>query len=165
MNFQPFMQWIKINLFNLNMLTLTKIFNFEMAHAIHGYSGLCKNMHGHSYELHVTVAADVNDEAFIPAPGFLIDFKEIKKIVTETVIKKFDHHLLLSEDFLKKNLSFSNAENLIVFEAEPTAENLLIYIRNVLKTQLSENIRLIHLKLFETKDSYAEWTDTLITKH
>ena len=149
---------------NPAILTLTKIFHFEMAHAIHGYSGSCKNIHGHSYELHVTVSAVINDEVFIPAPGLLIDFKDIKKVVTESVINKFDHHLLLSEAFLKENISFSSAENLVVLEAEPTAENMLICIRNILKKQLPENIRLTHLKLFETKDSYAEWTETVTTK-
>ncbi len=145
------------------MLTLTKIFHFEMAHAIHGYSGSCKNIHGHSYELHVKVSAIANDETFIPAPGFLIDFKEIKSIVNESIIRKFDHHLLLSDDYLKKNISHSSAENLIIFEAEPTAENLLICIRNILRNKLPENIKLVHLKLFETKDSYAEWVETLST--
>ena len=145
------------------MLTLTKIFHFEMAHAIHGYSGSCKNIHGHSYELHVTVSSATNEIDFIPAPGFLIDFKEIKKLVTESVINKLDHQLVLSQDYLKINKSYSSTENLISFEAEPTAENLLIYIRNLLKKKLPENVRLSHLKLFETKDSYAEWRESKST--
>ena len=37
------------------MIKITKIVHFEMAHAIYGYNGRCKNIHGHSYELHVTV--------------------------------------------------------------------------------------------------------------
>lgn len=136
-----------------------------MAHAIHGYSGACKNIHGHSYELHVSVSSTLNDADYIPSPGFLIDFKEIKKLVSESVIKILDHRLLLSEAFLKENKSFSSAENLVIFEAEPTAENLLVYIRNLLKKQVPENIRLTHLKLFETKDSYADWADTETAKY
>lgn len=146
------------------MISVTKIFHFEMAHAIHGYSGACKNIHGHSYQLHVSVSSVTNETDYIPAPGFLIDFKEIKNLVTESVIKNLDHHLLLSKEFLSENNSFSSAENLIIFEAEPTAENLLIYIRNLVKKKLPENIRLTHLKLFETKDSYTEWTNTFTVK-
>ena len=138
-------------------MSVTKIFQFEMAHAIHGYSGACKNIHGHSYELHVSVNSKISDLDYISPPGFLIDFKEIKKLVTESVIKIFDHHLVLSQAFLQENVSFSTAENLIVFEAEPTAENLLIYIRNILHKQFPQNISLTHLKLFETKNSYADW--------
>lgn len=146
------------------MLKLTKIFHFEMAHAIHGYSGLCKDIHGHSYELHVSVSAEINEEEYLSAPGFLIDFKEIKKLVAESIVKKIDHQLVLSKDFLKKNPAFLSAENLLVFEAEPSAENLLLFIRNSLKKILPENSRLAHLKLYETKDSYAEWTESDISK-
>lgn len=139
------------------MISLTKIFHFEMAHAIHGYSGACKNIHGHSYELHVSVSSAIKVTDYIPSPGFLIDFKEIKKLVTEAIIRKFDHQLVLSEGYIEMNKNLMAADNLFVFEAEPTAENLLICIRKTLEKQLPENIRLTHLKLFETKDSYAEW--------
>lgn len=61
------------------MLMVTKIFQFEMAHAIYGYPGACKNIHGHSYELHVTVSADYKKRSYIPDTGFIIDFKELKK--------------------------------------------------------------------------------------
>ena len=139
------------------MIKLTKIFHFEMAHAIHGYTGLCKDIHGHSYELHVTVAADVLETAYIPAPGFMIDFKEIKKLVIASVIEKLDHHLVVSAGFIAAYPSLSSQQNLVIFEAEPTAENLLIYIKQLLDKVLTDKIKLVHLKLFETKDSYAEW--------
>ena len=141
------------------MLKLTKIFHFEMAHAIHGHTGNCKNIHGHSYELHVTVSSDLFEPGFIPAPGFMIDFKAIKNLVTAAVISKFDHSLLLSNDFIAANPSLSSLQNLIIFEAEPTAENLLLYIKQVLQNKFPDEIKLIHLQLFETKDSYAEWTE------
>lgn len=139
------------------MLSVTKIFHFEMAHAIHGYYGTCKNIHGHSYELYVTVSSTNTDTGYISAPGFLVDFKEIKSIVTALVIDKLDHHLLISKEFQAANNSITSANNLLVFDAEPSAENLLIYIRRILQDQLPENIQLTSLKLFETKDSYAEW--------
>ena len=53
-----------------------------MAHAIHGYRGACKNIHGHSYELHVSVGSSKIYEGYFTAPGFVIDFKELKKTVT-----------------------------------------------------------------------------------
>jgi len=139
------------------MLQLTKIFHFETAHALHGYAGACKNIHGHSYELHVTVSSVDDYQNYIPAPGFMIDFKEIKKLVNVLVVEKFDHKVILSKDFLSDNPSFSSQENLIIFEAEPTAENLLIYILSNIQKGLSSNIQLVKLKLYETNDSYAEW--------
>lgn len=141
------------------MLLVTKIFRFEMAHAVYGYPGACKNIHGHSYELHVAVSGNALGNEYIPAPGFEIDFKEIKKLVTEWVIKPFDHKLVLSRAYLHKNPILHSQENLITWEAEPSAENLLIYIRKMLENNLPKNLILAKLKLYETKDSYAEWVN------
>ena len=139
------------------MLGITKIFHFELAHALNGYNGPCKNIHGHSYELHVTVRDANNNEDYIEAPGFIIDFKELKKIVQEAVIDKFDHKLVLSKAFIVHNPTTRNNENLVEFDEEPSAENLLIYISKTLRNSLPRTVKLINLKLFETKDSYAEW--------
>ena len=147
------------------MLSITKIFHFEMAHAIYGYAGTCKNIHGHSYKLHVTLSAAKNETDYIPAPGFLADFKDIKKWVQASVIEKFDHCLLLSADFITTNPTISSLKNLVIFEAEPTAENLLIHIRLMLVNIFPDNLKLIHLKLFETKDSYAEWSVQQFSEH
>lgn len=140
-----------------NMLRVTKIFHFEMAHAIHGYSGACKNIHGHSYELHVTVVPVKNVTDYIPAPGFVIDFKKIKKIAEATITEIFDHKLILSRDFLQEHPSFNSQENLVRWDAEPSAENMLLFCRQTLCKYLPPELKLAHLKLYETKDSYAEW--------
>jgi 6-pyruvoyltetrahydropterin/6-carboxytetrahydropterin synthase len=139
------------------MITLTKIFHFELAHAIHGYAGACKNLHGHSYELHVTIGNLKKNKDYLPAPGFIIDFKEIKKIVVTAIIEQFDHKVLLSKQFLEQQPSFLTQENLVTWEVEPTAENMLLFIKKTLHKKLPAGIKLVRLKLFETKDSYAEW--------
>ena len=141
------------------MLSLTKIFCFEMAHAIYGYPGACKNIHGHSYELRVTVSAGSDNKDYIPAPGFILDFKELKQVVTEEVIRIFDHKLVLSENYLQQKTELAAHENLVTWQVEPTAENLLIYITRAVADKLPADIKLVKLKLYETKDSYAEWTN------
>lgn len=128
-----------------------------MAHAINGYQGACKNIHGHSYELHVTVASTDDHEKYIAAPGFIIDFKEIKKLVFKAVIETFDHKVLLSRDFISANPAFASQENLVTWDTEPTAENMLIFIKQTLAEKFPPEVKLVQLKLFETKDSYAEW--------
>lgn len=147
------------------MLRVTKIFHFEMAHAIHGYAGPCKNIHGHTYELHVSVSSDSQAAAYLPGNGFVIDFKDIKKLVRESVIKKLDHSLVLSNHFLAENPALSALENLVVFEWEPTAENLLHFIKLVLTRVLPDTIKLASLQLFETKDSYATWSEDLLSEN
>lgn len=139
------------------MRLVTKIFHFEMAHAIYGYPGACKNIHGHSYELHVTVSADNQEKGFIAIPGFIIDFKELKQLVISSVIQVFDHKLLLSRDYLSQNPGIHSQENLVIWNAEPTAENLLMYMHDAICDKLPNHVNLAKLKLYETKDSYAEW--------
>lgn len=139
------------------MLLLTKIFHFEMAHAIDGYNGMCKNIHGHSYKLHVTVGASCNEDEFIPPPGFLLDFKDLKKIVNNAVVELFDHKLVLSKNYIAKHPEVNEQENLVTWDAEPTAENLLLFMKRLIKKELPENIQLLEMKLYETQNSYAAW--------
>ncbi len=139
------------------MIQLTKIFHFEMAHAIDGYPGACKNIHGHSYELHVQVNSGNLSNEYIQGIGLDIDFKYIKNIVKCHIIDAFDHHLLLSKRYLSNNAGLAKNENLIAWEIEPTAENILIYIQKILQEKMPTNCHLHQLTLFETKDSYAIW--------
>ena len=139
------------------MLRLTKIFHFETAHAILGYPGVCKDIHGHSYELHVTVSSPGHGDTYIPAPGLYIDFKVIKRIVNEVITHFFDHKLVLSKEYLSKNPGLEGRENMVILDAEPSAENLLLYISGALREAFPPEIRLDKLLLYETKDSYAEW--------
>ena len=139
------------------MLCVTKIFDFEMAHAIHSYNGRCQYIHGHSYQLHVTVTTAMPVDDYIPAPGIMIDFKDLKKIVIENVVDKFDHQLVLTETYIKAHDVKVANENLVLMEAEPTAENLLLFFRKIIERKLPESIKLTSLKLYETKNSYAEW--------
>ena len=147
------------------MLSLTKIFHFEMAHAIYGYPGACKNIHGHSYELHVTVSSYDQETKFLPSPGFIIDFKEIKHAVQSAVIGSFDHKLILSKEYLNKYPAFLTQENLVIWEVEPTAENMLLYFKDAIDKKLAGKIKLARLKLYETKESYAEWFDVTNFKY
>jgi 6-pyruvoyltetrahydropterin/6-carboxytetrahydropterin synthase len=139
------------------MLQVTKIFRFEMAHALLGYNGGCRHIHGHSYQLHVTVRLEDNDDTYLPGTGILVDFKELKKLVKEAVVRRLDHQLLLSGNYLAAHPGITQQENLLVMEAEPSAENLLLFIRNTIQGKLPVGTTLARLKLFETADSYAEW--------
>ena len=125
-----------------------------MAHAIHGYAGACKNIHGHSYELEVTVSGCTTKDEYILTPGFIIDFK-----VTDSIIRMIDHKLVLSQDYIAEHPSISSQENLVILGAEPTAENLLIHFQQILLQALPSGSKLVELKLYETKDSFARWMD------
>lgn len=139
------------------MLLVTKVFRFETAHAIHQHQGLCKNIHGHSYELHVTIAQTVPADDYLPDQGILFDFKDLKKIVTQSVIDSLDHKLIISTEYLKAHPGLYTLENLEVWSHEPTAENILIFVKNNLQKLLPTHILVWKLKIYETVNSYAEW--------
>ncbi len=139
------------------MIQVTKIFRFEMAHAIHQYPGNCKHVHGHSYQLHVTVAAPLNDDTYLPNQGYAIDFKALKHWVQSSVLNYLDHATVLSKAYIADNNVQLQQERLQVWEAEPTAENMLVYIRHQLEQIIPPNVSVTKLVLYETQDSYAEW--------
>lgn len=144
------------------MITLTKIFHFEMAHAIHGYNGPCAHIHGHSYELHVSVSSCEPTTGYLPGQGFDIDFAAIKQVVQQHIIGPLDHALVLSAAFRNAHPGPWQHEKLVSWEAEPTAENLLVFMAGALEKNLPPQIKPVHLRLYETRNSYAEWTNDAI---
>ncbi len=140
-------------------IRITKQFNFEMAHALYNYDGPCKNIHGHSYQLLVTVIGTPISDVKNPKNGMLIDFGDLKKIILSNIIDKHDHSLILNNTFpsefineLKKQFFKINIVNY-----QPTSENMLIEFAEILKNNLPSNIMLYSMKLRETSTSFAEW--------
>lgn len=138
------------------MISITKIFRFEMAHALHKYPGKCKDIHGHSYELQITVSAKNHSTKYFESPGILMDFKDLKQIVCNRILSITDHKLMLSKNYLNEFPAFLNCENLVAVDFEPSAENLLIYIFTLLNPELTDVVKISKIKLYETKDSFAE---------
>ena len=140
-------------------IRLTKQFGFEMAHALWNYSGPCRNIHGHSYRLFVTVIGEPKNLPGHPEDGMVIDFSVLKKIVHEEVVSKFDHALIISS---KANHEFMARveqmfEKYFILDYQPTCENIIADIAERIKKRLPDRVRLHNLKLYETDTSYAEW--------
>jgi 6-pyruvoyltetrahydropterin/6-carboxytetrahydropterin synthase len=137
-------------------IRITKIFSFEAAHALKDYNGACRNIHGHSYKLHVTIKGEVTSE-----DGILIDFSELKKLVNNNIISKYDHSLLLKEDdqMVEKGIG-DFTQNLVRVSYNPTSENLIINFANLIDNILPNAVQLHHLKLYETETSFTEWYAT-----
>jgi 6-pyruvoyltetrahydropterin/6-carboxytetrahydropterin synthase len=134
------------------MLSITKIFHFEAAHLISSHDRPCKNLHGHSYELHVTLCGEQLNTQYM-----LADFTELKTLVHEQVLADFDHSLILMKT--PDNMLKYRAANTRTFwmEGEPTVEYLLLDIAGRLSDKMPPGLSLRRLKLYETKSNYAEW--------
>jgi len=147
-------------LFFMSKIRITKQFSFETGHALFGYDGKCKNVHGHSYKLSVTVIGspitDRNNVKF----GMVIDFSDLKKIVKEDIVDIFDHatvfnattpHLELANE-LK-----SRGHHVILVDYQPTSENMVVDFAQKIKSRLPKTVQLHSLRLQETETSFAEW--------
>lgn len=143
----------------MSIVRITKEFQFEMAHALSNYDGKCKNIHGHTYRLFVTIIGKPIDDPQNPKNGMLMDFGDLKRIVIQNIFDKHDHYLVLNGNSYHKliNLDSFDIKNVIYKNYQPTCENLIIEFANILKANLPENVNLFSLKLYETSNSYAEW--------
>ncbi|MBU1009125.1 MAG: 6-carboxytetrahydropterin synthase [Bacteroidetes bacterium] len=143
----------------MDQIRITKEFNFEMAHALMGYDGPCRNIHGHSYTLKVTITGRPLTDTTDPKLGMVMDFGDLKKIVRRTVVNVFDHALVLNEA-MKGSLSEQlNAQfgNVIYTPYQPTSELMVIDFAGRISRELPEGLKLFSVMLRETATSYAEW--------
>jgi len=141
------------------MIRITKIFHFEAAHLLKDYDGPCKNIHGHSYELHVTVIGLPINNTNNPKNGMVMEFSDFKEIIEKLIIKKLDHSLILpalADPLLIKTLTELD-HKIVLKDFQPTCENLLYDFAQSISENLPQHIKLKHIKLFETASSYAEW--------
>jgi len=141
------------------IIRVTKEFGFEMAHALLGYDGACMNIHGHSYQMSVTIIGPVNNTIDDPKKGMVLDFSLLKEIVASQVLAPLDHALLLnraSEPQLP-HLGKEPFGKVTLVDYQPTCENILVDIASKIRQALPAHVSLHHLSLRETPSSYAEW--------
>jgi 6-pyruvoyltetrahydropterin/6-carboxytetrahydropterin synthase len=144
----------------MSKIRITKQFSFETGHALYGYDGKCKNVHGHSYKLSVTViGVPIKDRTNVKF-GMVIDFGDLKKIVKEEIVDAFDHatvfnqttpHLELAQELQQRG------HHVILVDYQPTSENMVIDFAQKIKSRLPKEIVLHSIKLQETETSFAEW--------
>ena len=136
------------------MTTVTKTVKFDAAHVLTNHQGLCKNLHGHTYRVDVSVAGD-------GASDMVMDFKDLKRIATETICDHFDHA------FIYNTASAGECEIAAVVEKHgmrtvaipfrSTAENLAKHFHTLLSGQIPPPLSIVSVKVWETTDSCAEY--------
>lgn len=138
---------------------LTKRFDFEMAHALSGYDGLCKNIHGHSYKLDVTLMGEPCQDVYSPKLGMVMDFGDMKRLVQNAITDQFNHALVLSYQTPSDLISMlqQNYDRIVVVPYQPTTENLLTDFVQRIQSKLPSTVTLFSLRLYESENSYAEW--------
>ena len=138
------------------MLTVTKTIKFDAAHVLTNHEGLCKNLHGHTYRVDVSVTQAEGD-----ASDMVIDFKDLKRIAAESICDRFDH------SFIYNTGSPAEVEIAAVLEKHgmktvaipfrSTAENLAKYFHDCLSGMVPAHARLVSVKVWETAENCAEY--------
>lgn len=127
---------------------------------LEGYDGLCREIHGHSYRLFVTVKGEPVNDPTSPKLGMVMDFGILKRIVNEQIVDRLDHAFMMrrtensEEVLLALGGSFSKV---VLTDYQPTCENMLADFAERLLGALPEEVELCSLKLHETATSFAEW--------
>jgi 6-pyruvoyltetrahydropterin/6-carboxytetrahydropterin synthase len=140
----------------MSVVRVTKEFSFDMAHVLADYEGKCNNIHGHTYQLSVTVSGKPIPPNVDDITGMVIDFSDLKNIVVNEIIDTFDHALVVwfGDDRFRK---LSQYPRVLFTPYQPTCENLLIDFVERLRRIFNEQVRLKCVVLRETPTSYASW--------
>jgi 6-pyruvoyltetrahydropterin/6-carboxytetrahydropterin synthase len=140
-------------------IRVTREFTFEMAHVLWNYDGPCRNVHGHSYRLFVTISGVPVNDVNNPKNGMVIDFTDLKEIILKEIVNVFDHSVAVSKDFSveKMNMLQNTFGNVVVLDYQPTCENMVADFAFRIRKLLPEGLLLHNLRLYETAKSYAEW--------
>ncbi|HET9442714.1 MAG TPA: 6-carboxytetrahydropterin synthase QueD [Acidimicrobiales bacterium] len=109
--------------------SVTRVFTFEAAHQLPWHTGKCRELHGHSYRLEVTVEGPVGDQ------GIVVDFADIRAVVEREVVARYDHRFL--NDLLDN----------------PTAE---LVAGDIWKRVEAAGLAVARIRLWETSDSFVE---------
>lgn len=144
----------------MSKIRITKQFSFETGHALYGYDGKCKNVHGHSYKLSVTVIGEPITDSHNVKFGMVIDFSDLKKIVREEIVDLFDHATVFNKNTPHIELANelkNRGHHVILVEYQPTSENMVTDFAKKIQDRLPQSIQLHSLKLQETETSFAEW--------
>ena len=143
------------------MTTVSKNFSLEMAHRLPSHGGLCKNIHGHSYKIRLTIEGDVSQDK-----NMVIDYSDLTAIAN-TVFAKYDHSFLVEQnDTIMLNFLRQNDLRHVLLEKPSTAENLCQIFADELITKIKthNNIHNLKIRVYETNNTYAEKQYNLINQ-
>lgn len=137
------------------MITVTKTVRFDAAHVLTNHAGLCKNLHGHTYRVDVSVAQEPGDTG-----DMVMDFKDLKRTATEVICDRFDHAFIYNTQSVGEREIAEVVERhgmrTVAIPFRSTAENLARMFHADLKARIPG---LSSVRVWETADSCAEYRE------
>lgn len=142
------------------MMELTTYTELEIAHRLlTSYAQKCRHLHGHRYEVEITVASPSG----LNKDGMIVDFKKLKEVVKEVLDDKWDHGACFNRadrisEFMLKD---AERERLHIIDANPTLEWMVgKWVEDLNAAFRAKNVDLVvtKLKASETAKNTVTWT-------
>ncbi|MDF7676172.1 6-carboxytetrahydropterin synthase QueD [Neisseriaceae bacterium ESL0693] len=137
------------------MHCITKEFQFDSCHMLDSHQGKCHHLHGHTYRLQVEICAPLIQQG--ASTGMVMDFADLKTIVNEEIIRKFDHAFLYNKNNVNENriaqLLQDMQRKVCAFSHPTTAEYLSQFIADC----LSSHLPVSKITLWETPTSFCTY--------
>ena len=143
-------------------MEITTRMEFDAGHRIPSHKSSCKNLHGHRYAIEVTVKGDIIDEEQKSDFGMVMDFKDAKELIRQTIVTPWDHAFIVYEkDHEVINfLATLKDHKTVIFPKVPTAENMSLVamekLKKVFYDNYKETIIPIKVRLYETPNNWAD---------
>ena len=148
----------------MERVTVCKEVTFDCAHMLSGHEALCKNLHGHTYKVQVSVTNEQIIEG--PSVDMVIDFKHLKEAITKSIMDKFDHAIIFSSHKFRNEaeedlFEWACKHNMRLFEMprRTTAEDMALFFRELIRQELTSigyTPINISVRVYETPTSFAE---------
>jgi len=143
-------------------MEITTRMEFDAGHRIPSHKSSCKNLHGHRYAIEVTVKGEIIDEEQKSDFGMVMDFKDAKELIRQTIVTPWDHAFIVYEkDHEVINfLATLKDHKTVIFPKVPTAENMALVAMENLKKIFYDNYKEaiipIKVRLYETPNNWAD---------
>ena len=131
------------------MFTISRHIDFCYGHRLIGYAGKCRHLHGHNGRVVITLAAQSLDHR-----GMVVDFGDIKHIVSSWIDQHLDHRMILHQDDPAVPYLKQLGEPLVLLDVNPTAENIAILIAQYAQ---SKGLPVRQVQLWETPHCVASY--------
>ena len=148
----------------MERVTVCKEVTFDCAHMLSGHEALCKNLHGHTYKVQVSVTNEQIVEG--PSVDMVIDFKHLKEAIAKSIMDKFDHAVIFSSSEFRNEaeedlFEWACKHNMRLFEMprRTTAEDMSLFFRELIMQELTSigyTPMNISIRVYETPTSFAE---------
>lgn len=143
-------------------MLITRRLEFDAGHRISTHNSQCRHLHGHRYVIEITLSGDIIADEGVAEQGMVMDFSEVKRIAKTELVDPWDHAFLVysGDTQVLGFLQTMQGHKTVVFDSQPTAENLAMTAFRILDMAYQDNygnqLKLEQVRLYETPNCWAD---------